>query len=110
MRRCAMTVVLDDAAERVLLMLRHRFIIGRWVWELPGGYADDGEDPAAAAAREVEEETGGRPRRMEHVPVMPAGDRECGLPAGAVLGSRAEKVGAPQADETAGAPRRGRGP
>jgi 8-oxo-dGTP pyrophosphatase MutT (NUDIX family) len=27
-------------------------------WELPGGHCDDGEDPAATAAREGEEETG----------------------------------------------------
>ena len=58
MRRCAMTVVLDDPGERVLLMLRHRFIVDRWVWELPGGYIDPDEDPAVCAAREVEEETG----------------------------------------------------
>jgi ADP-ribose pyrophosphatase len=58
MRRCAMTVVLDDAGERVLLMRRHRFIVDRWVGELPGGYVDDGEDSVTAAAREVEEETG----------------------------------------------------
>ncbi len=67
MRRAAITVVLDDAGERVLMMRRHRFIVDRWVWELPGGYVDDGEDPADAAAREVEEETGWRPRRMEYV-------------------------------------------
>jgi 8-oxo-dGTP pyrophosphatase MutT (NUDIX family) len=60
----AMVVVLDDA-DRVLLMWRHRFIIDRWVWELPGGYLDPDEDPAACAAREVEEETGWRPRSME---------------------------------------------
>ena len=46
MRRCAMTAVLDDSSEHILLMRRHRFIIDRWVWELPGGYVDDGEDPA----------------------------------------------------------------
>jgi 8-oxo-dGTP pyrophosphatase MutT (NUDIX family) len=44
---------------------RHRFIINRWVWELPGGYVDANEDPAATAAREVEEETGWRPRNVQ---------------------------------------------
>jgi 8-oxo-dGTP pyrophosphatase MutT (NUDIX family) len=61
----AATVVVLDDSEQVLMMHRHRFIINRWVWELPGGYLDPGEDPAACAAREVEEETGWRPRTME---------------------------------------------
>lgn len=59
----AMVIVLDDT-DRVLMMWRHRFVIDRWVWELPGGYLDPDEDPAACAAREVEEETGWRPRTM----------------------------------------------
>ena len=60
----AMVIVVDDD-ERVLLMWRHRFIANRWVWELPGGYLDPAEDSLTCAAREVEEETGWRPRVME---------------------------------------------
>ncbi|MER7454696.1 NUDIX hydrolase [Nocardia beijingensis] len=66
MPRCAMTLVLNNKRE-ALLMYRHRFIIDRWVWELPGGYVDGAEDVATAAAREVEEETGWRPNTMEHL-------------------------------------------
>jgi 8-oxo-dGTP pyrophosphatase MutT (NUDIX family) len=46
------------------MIWRHRFIIDRWVWELPGGYVDPDEDPAITAAREVEEESGWRPRNV----------------------------------------------
>jgi len=47
-------LALLDGDGRVLIQLRP------WPpgWELPGGHCDDGEDPAAAAAREAEEETG----------------------------------------------------
>ncbi len=46
---------------QVLLLWRHRFITGTWGWEIPIGKIDPGEDPAHAAARETEEETGWRP-------------------------------------------------
>jgi 8-oxo-dGTP pyrophosphatase MutT (NUDIX family) len=65
MPKAAMMVVLNDAHDHVLMMWRHRFIINRWVWELPGGYVDPNEDPATTAAREVEEETGWRPRNVK---------------------------------------------
>jgi 8-oxo-dGTP pyrophosphatase MutT (NUDIX family) len=63
----AMTVVLDDAGENVLMSWRHRFVPDVWNWELPGGLLDAGESPAETAAREVEEETGYRPRSVEHL-------------------------------------------
>ena len=48
-------------AGEVLLLWRHRFITGSQGWEIPIGKIEPGEDPAAAAARETEEETGWRP-------------------------------------------------
>jgi 8-oxo-dGDP phosphatase len=63
--KAAVVVVLNDD-DQVLMMRRHRWIIDRWVWEMPGGYVDDHEeDPAVSAGREVEEETGWRPRKMQ---------------------------------------------
>jgi len=59
----AMTVAVNSADE-VLLIWRHRFIMDKWTWELPGGYVDADEDPAVAAIRELEEESGWRARSV----------------------------------------------
>lgn len=57
MPAAAMAVALDSQ-DRVLMIWRHRFIMNRWTYELPGGYVDPGEDPAATAVRELREEAG----------------------------------------------------
>jgi 8-oxo-dGTP pyrophosphatase MutT (NUDIX family) len=92
--RSAMVAVLDEQ-ERLLLIRRHRFVFDRWVWELPGGYVDDEEQPASCAVREVEEETGWRPVAVEPLlsfqPWVATADAENLL----FLAREAEHVGAP---------------
>ncbi|GHH73969.1 NUDIX hydrolase [Kitasatospora indigofera] len=60
----AATVVLNERDE-VLMMWRHRFTTDTWNWEIPCGIVEDGEEVAAAAVREVEEETGWRVGAVE---------------------------------------------
>ncbi|MGQ0718109.1 MAG: NUDIX hydrolase [Pseudonocardiales bacterium] len=57
-------VVIDDA-DRALLLWRHRFTTDAWGWEIPAGRSEIGEDPTEAVRREVAEETGYRPGRVE---------------------------------------------
>jgi len=66
LRPVAVATIVNDANE-ALLLWRHRFITDVWGWELPSGGIAEGEDPAAAAARELEEETGWRPGPMRHL-------------------------------------------
>ena len=53
----------DDG--RIVLIRQYRYSLDRWIWELPAGSLDAGEDPAAAAARECEEEIGLIPGLVE---------------------------------------------
>jgi len=54
------SVVLLPVPEpgRIILIRQYRYTLDRWIWELPAGGVKPGEDPAAAAARECEEEIG----------------------------------------------------
>jgi 8-oxo-dGDP phosphatase len=63
----AALLALVDDDNRVLLAWRHRFVPDTWGWEIPGGLIDEGEKPVDAARRELEEETGYRAGRVEHL-------------------------------------------
>ncbi len=42
----------------VILVKQYRYPLNRWLWELPAGSVDEGEQPEAAARRECHEEIG----------------------------------------------------
>ncbi|MEB2289036.1 MAG: NUDIX hydrolase [Anaerolineae bacterium] len=54
--KVAVAAFIEDGGR--VLLVRRAFNPERGKWALPAGYVDYGEDPAAAAIREVKEETG----------------------------------------------------
>jgi len=61
----AVVIVALDGAGGVVLIRNQRPAVGRAVWELPAGTLEPGEAPEITAGRELEEETGYRPERVE---------------------------------------------
>jgi 8-oxo-dGTP pyrophosphatase MutT (NUDIX family) len=47
-----------DAEGRVCLLRQYRHAAGGWLWELPAGKIDPGEEPFSTAQRELVEEAG----------------------------------------------------
>lgn len=56
--RIAAYAVVEDASERLLLCRLSPGELDVGLWTLPGGGVEFGEDPARAAMRELQEETG----------------------------------------------------
>jgi ADP-ribose pyrophosphatase len=52
---------------QVVLIRQYRYAAGGYLWEIPAGRLDPGEDPAVCAARELEEETGCTAERVERM-------------------------------------------
>ena len=50
-------LALDDA-DRVCLLRQYRHVLRDWIWELPAGVIETGEDPFETAQRELREEAG----------------------------------------------------
>jgi len=61
----AAAVVPFLSTDEVLLIRQYRYAAGGTLYEVPAGKLDAGEDPAACARRELEEETGWRAGRLE---------------------------------------------
>jgi ADP-ribose pyrophosphatase len=54
----------------LLLIRQYRYAAGGYLWEIPAGRLDAGEDPHACAVRELREETGCTAERVEHLYTM----------------------------------------
>lgn len=57
--------ILGFVEDSIILLYQYRYIWNKWLWEIPGGMVDDNEDPAHAAIRELEEETGFHVKSMQ---------------------------------------------
>jgi ADP-ribose pyrophosphatase len=55
------------ADPRIVLIRQFRHAADGFIWEVPAGRLDPGESPEACARRELEEETGMRPRQLERL-------------------------------------------
>jgi ADP-ribose pyrophosphatase len=63
----AVTMLPLDHDDNVWFIRQYRHSAGEVLLELPAGTLEPGEDPAAGAARELQEEIGMRPGRLEYL-------------------------------------------
>ena len=57
----------DSDDPQILLIKQYRHAADGFIYEIPAGKLDGGEDPKACAERELREETGCTAERIEHV-------------------------------------------
>ncbi len=63
---CVAVVVIDED-DNVLLVRQFRYAVGKFLLEIPAGGIDPGEDPLDTVHRELQEEIGHFPRRVEQL-------------------------------------------
>jgi ADP-ribose pyrophosphatase len=61
----AAVVVALTEEQKLLLVRQFRYAVDQYLWEVPAGHIATGESPEETARRELVEETGYRPRRVE---------------------------------------------
>ena len=62
--RGSVVLIPQQKPDTVILIRQFRYVINRWIWELPAGTLEPGERRDRAARRECEEEIGLRPGRV----------------------------------------------
>jgi len=61
----AIVPIMDD--HTVLLLKQYRYVVGGFIWEIPAGTLDPGEDARQCAERELIEETGYAAQHFERL-------------------------------------------
>jgi len=64
LHRGSVVLVPQPGPGEIVLIRQYRYVINRWIWELPAGSLEPGEAPLRAARRECEEEIGLHPGRV----------------------------------------------
>ncbi|MEO8482364.1 MAG: NUDIX hydrolase [Acidobacteriota bacterium] len=65
--RGSVVLIPQPRRGQVILIRQFRYVLNRWIWELPAGTLEAGERTDRAARRECEEEIGLRPTRIKKV-------------------------------------------
>ncbi len=68
--RGGVAVLARTEADEIYLVRQYRYALGEELWEIPAGKLEEGEDPATAIRRELEEEIGavaGRLRSLGYI-------------------------------------------
>jgi ADP-ribose pyrophosphatase len=66
----AAAIVPFTEGRKVLLLKQYRYAAGGFVWEIPAGTLENGEDPLDCARRELTEETGFAARAFDPLAVI----------------------------------------
>lgn len=95
----AVAVAAVDDDEQLAMIYQYRHAVGRRLWELPAGLLDEpGEDPAAAAARELREEAGLVARDWQVLVDVDSSPGFCDESVRVYLARGLDHVGRPEAD------------
>ena len=60
-------VILPIMDGKVIMERQYRYAVGKYIYELPAGHIEPGEDPKVSSIRELEEETGYLARKVVHM-------------------------------------------
>lgn len=102
LHRIAIALIVDEQ-DRALMLWRYRFPTDQWGYELLGGLVEDGEEPAATAAREAAEESGWHPLgEPEHLITFEPLPGQVTAPVDVYLWRKAERLGEPTDTEEVG--------